>query len=335
MPARLPKVGSTYYFRRVIPEDLRPYFRTKTGKPRTEFMISLGVKELPLAKQRWLEEALRVDALIQQARKFKETGTSHATSPSRATFSDPDFELHDDQDLDEEERLSRQIIEPLRRPDLTPAQRALKGLIRESEFDSDLVKEMRQEAVERTWEEETRKFAAAIDAHGLESALQGEPKAKAKSSITAVFENYLAEQRVAPATEKAWRPVINNLIDFLGFDDIRRIERQSLIDWKNKLIQEPNSQGARRSSRTVRETYIAAIRAVLEYAVGEGIIETNVAATVKVAVPRKVSNRTDRGFTMAELANFILGRTPYRTSKASHIAFSRTFASRSRTRKLS
>lgn len=41
MPARLPKVGSTYYFRRAVPPKLRPYFLTERGQHRAEFMLSL------------------------------------------------------------------------------------------------------------------------------------------------------------------------------------------------------------------------------------------------------------------------------------------------------
>ena len=68
MPARLPQVGSTYYFRRAVPLELRPYFLTERGKPRTEFMVSLGVKDLATAKDRWLVEAVRVATLLNEAR---------------------------------------------------------------------------------------------------------------------------------------------------------------------------------------------------------------------------------------------------------------------------
>jgi hypothetical protein len=33
----LDQVGSTYYFRRIVPAELRPYLLTATGKPRAEF----------------------------------------------------------------------------------------------------------------------------------------------------------------------------------------------------------------------------------------------------------------------------------------------------------
>lgn len=67
MPARIPQVGSTYYFRRSVPPRLRPYFLTANGKPRTEFMVSLEVKNLAEAKDLWLVEAIKVAALFREA----------------------------------------------------------------------------------------------------------------------------------------------------------------------------------------------------------------------------------------------------------------------------
>ncbi|WP_431355793.1 DUF6538 domain-containing protein [Caulobacter segnis] len=39
MATHLTKVGATYYFRRVVPDELRPYFPTKSGKPRVELIF--------------------------------------------------------------------------------------------------------------------------------------------------------------------------------------------------------------------------------------------------------------------------------------------------------
>ena len=48
----LDQVGATYYFRRVVPAELRPFIRTKTGAPRTEWKLSLGTKDRDVAKRK-------------------------------------------------------------------------------------------------------------------------------------------------------------------------------------------------------------------------------------------------------------------------------------------
>lgn len=45
----LERRGAKYYFRRVVPLELRPYFRTATGKPRAEFMFSLNTSDRRVA----------------------------------------------------------------------------------------------------------------------------------------------------------------------------------------------------------------------------------------------------------------------------------------------
>lgn len=59
----LTKRNGTYYFRRVIPPELRSFFDGAS-----EFIFSLRTKERSLAKQRRSEEALRTDQRLRQAR---------------------------------------------------------------------------------------------------------------------------------------------------------------------------------------------------------------------------------------------------------------------------
>ena len=68
VPARLPQVRSTYYFRRAVPDELRPYFLAERGKPRTEFMISLDENDLGPAKDKWRAKAVEVAGWINEAR---------------------------------------------------------------------------------------------------------------------------------------------------------------------------------------------------------------------------------------------------------------------------
>lgn len=81
MPSDLAKRGATYYFRRAVPEPLRPYFLTASGAPRTEFMESLGVKELAEAKERARLRGVEVDALFREARAKLKAGVKPEGAP--------------------------------------------------------------------------------------------------------------------------------------------------------------------------------------------------------------------------------------------------------------
>jgi len=63
MPTYLTKRGATYYFRRVIPEDLRPAFGGKR-----ELTFSLGTKDRAEASKRCRIEAVQTDKLLDEAR---------------------------------------------------------------------------------------------------------------------------------------------------------------------------------------------------------------------------------------------------------------------------
>src|SRR4051794_4347766 len=64
----LDQVGSTYYFRRVVPTELRPYILTRSGKPRAEFKVSLGTKDREKAKRQLPEFVQMTDRLFDEAR---------------------------------------------------------------------------------------------------------------------------------------------------------------------------------------------------------------------------------------------------------------------------
>jgi hypothetical protein len=66
----LTKRHSTYYFRRIVPPELRPIL----GK--REFMFSLNTKEKDEAKRLRSAHAVRTDRLIEEAWAYLGTGTS-------------------------------------------------------------------------------------------------------------------------------------------------------------------------------------------------------------------------------------------------------------------
>ena len=280
MPARLPKVGSTYYFRRGVPPRLRPYFLTEAGKPRTEFMISLEEKDLPRAKDKWLAQAVQVAAWLNEAEAKLAKGVPPPKPPSKASEPLPpgwspwrtreEFEHWEEADrLDAEQDAAREegIVDPIQRA--------------------------RQEGAEAALARRDRQDREIREAFADEEAVSKVP-------LMDLFDAYAAERKPAPATVKRWRPVMSDLIAFLGHDDAARITTAKVVAWKKALLAEKKTNGEPvRLALTVRETYIASLRVVLEYGKENGQLKANAAADVKVRAPKKTRNR-DPGFTSDE-----------------------------------
>ncbi|WP_082487271.1 DUF6538 domain-containing protein [Methylobacterium sp. Leaf89] len=108
-----------------------------------------------------------------------------------------------------------------------------------------------------------------------------------------VFEAYAAEAKLAPSTIKRWTGVLASLEGVMETDDLARITRHDLIEWKTALL------ASGRDPRTVRDAYVAAVKAVMNWAVANGRLTTNAAAGVTVLVPSKPQTR-DREFTDVE-----------------------------------
>lgn len=121
----------------------------------------------------------------------------------------------------------------------------------------------------------------------------------ARLSITALLDRYLIENKVAPATEKAWRQRLGHLKDFLENDDVHAITTADVLRWKEHLLQEKDGKGDQRALRTVREGYLAAAKAVFGWAVENQILPTNPAEKVKVRKEKRQRLR-DPGFTNDE-----------------------------------
>ncbi|WP_082504562.1 DUF6538 domain-containing protein [Methylobacterium sp. Leaf111] len=129
---------------------------------------------------------------------------------------------------------------------------------------------------------------------GGAAAIEGEmPPRRSPVPWRPVFDAYAAEARLAPSTVKRWTGVLVALEGAMETDDLACITRHDLIAWKSTLL------SAGRDPRTVRDAYVAAVKAVMNWAVANGHLTTNPAAGVTVLVPNKPQTR-DREFTDAE-----------------------------------
>ncbi|WP_426437196.1 hypothetical protein [Bradyrhizobium genosp. P] len=124
---------------------------------------------------------------------------------------------------------------------------------------------------------------------------------QAPTPLRPIFESYAKEAQLAPSTVKRWSPVVDRLIAHLGHDDAAAIARTDIVTWKDALLD------GSISNITVRDVYVAAIKATLQFAVDQGRLAENPAAGVKVRVREALQER-DKGFDGKE-AETILSAT--------------------------
>lgn len=138
-------------------------------------------------------------------------------------------------------------------------------------------------------------FEAAAFAHDSEiiSAPEGGPV-----PIMDIFAGYLAEQQPAAKTVKKWRTALQSLIAHLGHNDAARVTPEDIIAWKSALLTPVD--GKARNPATVRNGYLGAAKPVFGWAKENRKIALNPVAGITVRVPRRATNRPERGYNAAE-----------------------------------
>ena len=106
------------------------------------------------------------------------------------------------------------------------------------------------------------------------------------------LEAYIQEQRIKPSTASEWRSIMKKLIAFVGHDDASRLSVEELDRWRDMLLTETTKRGTLRDPGTVKDKYLAAVRATLNWAIEKRHLSENVATKVTVRVPRKALLRT-------------------------------------------
>lgn len=138
----------------------------------------------------------------------------------------------------------------------------------------------------------------------LERHLPPQPQAivrptRAKVPMKATFEGYADAQQMTPGVRKEWWRYVQHLIDYVKHDDAALLTSDVLREWREHLLKTPTRLGKPRKPVTVRDKYITPVKAMLNWAVQEAKLSSNVAADVAVRVPKEAKLR-DRDFTDAE-----------------------------------
>lgn len=287
----LNKTGSSYYFRRPVPDDLRGHFVTDRGNPRTEWKRALGTKDREEAKRRLHHHSIETDKLIDDARR--ELQLKPRLSPEELAAQEREFEKQAALAAVEARKRERQA-DPARKQarlllrqrmalttaELTPQERAIHDLIREGR------EEGREEGL-AFLEEQVVKVAAGRPTPLLNPAATPRINSSPTLTLTGMFEDYAQSGAATPHTVKKWRAAIQAFIAHLGHDDASAVSRSDVSGWLKALV----ASGL--STRTVRGTYRAAVARIFKLAHGDGLLATNVAAALEVRGPKAIRTARD------------------------------------------
>lgn len=276
MCTHLAKVGATYYFRMAVPAELRPFLLTKSGKPRTEFMESLGTKDRDTAKRLLPDRVKLAHAELDAARirLAREQAQGSAAEPASDLI---DANLAEARAAHE----ARLAAQQKRRAEREPYRQELRALMQFSTAEM----RPRDAAIRDLLLERAGRMIA-------DGPVVLEPRQASTVPLLDLFDEYAKGGQLKPNTARDWRRVLAKLVKFLGHDDAARITAQDVRGWRDVLLKVPDEEtGKVRSHKTVGGTYLTALRATLQWGLDEEKLPGNPAAGVKVRPPKAVRLR--------------------------------------------
>lgn len=326
-PTRHPTTG-IFQFRKRVPDRLKPL----VGK--TEEKISLGTRDPEEAKRLHAEVALKVEARWRQLaagpqklshRQAEEIAGNIYRAMMAIHEEDPDqvpggigFLMMDQAFVTGESKIipmgtapekTRAWIEKLRltRNDrFTSKWLADKGLLVDDENRAKIRKAVDRAVLQAR--EQLHRMAKGDyrpDPDANRFPTDSLPKAsnpeatKFSYAPLDVFDEYAKRSHLNPKTVKKWRPYVAQVQRDIA--DLRELTTEWVIDWRDRLL----DQGL--DPKYVRESHIAALRAMCGWAVDNKRLTINPASGIKTIV-RKQQRLRPKGYTDEE-AKLILGAT--------------------------
>lgn len=132
-------------------------------------------------------------------------------------------------------------------------------------------------------------------------------------TLTSLLDGYLAELAASgkgKEAERRWRPVFKHLADHLGHDDATRMTADDLVAWKEALL-------VSHSPKTLKDVYLASVKAVIRWAVQNRKLLENVTAGITVRVPKKILTR-EKGFNDDEAVAVLKAASDYQPKASSN-----------------
>ncbi len=140
-----------------------------------------------------------------------------------------------------------------------------------------------------------------------------------------LFDVYVRESGMEPASEKSARQCLSHLTAFLKHDDASKVTPDDIVRWKEHLLIEDRiGGGGPREARTIRDKYLASARALYAWAYENLKIRPNPVDGIGIRVPKKPKLR-EKGFTDAEAKTILDASSAYGEA---HLPCSQGFARR-------
>ena len=313
----LTKRGSKYYFRRAIPEELRPAFDGAT-----EFTFSLWTKDKEEAKRKRSLEALRTDGLLDQARARLGLATTPTTAPPSApSLTEFEIEQADMAAQDEAERQARwDAREPLRQRllaafgrstlEITPREAAMRDLLRDVQFELTVAQE--RSMMRRVERAEVRRGIAVPSDTAIPPQMPPQPApgtpiepSDAASAVMLdgkIVDLWAAERQVQPQGVSMYKAAARWLYERTGRKPVDGITKQDIVSFKAKLVEEGCSPPNIKNK-------LSRLRTLLQWAADNGYAATNVADGVTIRDTTAAKNKR-RSFDLASL-NALFGSPLY------------------------
>ncbi|MGE3248270.1 MAG: DUF6538 domain-containing protein, partial [Beijerinckiaceae bacterium] len=161
------------------------------------------------------------------------------------------------------------------------------------------------EALARSLERDRGDFAGTPKLEILTEPVADELKTE-PVPLRKLFDSYAAELARSGRgrdIKRRWNPAIDNLIKFVKHDDAARLTRSDLIRWKDKLLETY-------APKTVQAAQLGALRTILQYGYDNELLQSNVAAGIKLRIAPKPRNR-EKGLTNAEAQGVLAAAQQY------------------------
>lgn len=130
--------------------------------------------------------------------------------------------------------------------------------------------------------------------------------------LTSLFKDYITERKAAGGgheSERRWEPVFRNIHEFMRAkgrkDDANTMTKSDFVEWKEHLI----ASGL--SMKTIKDVYLASVKAVIRWAHENDKIENNFASAVRVKIGKVQSDR-EKGHRLDEAKQILAAALHHR-----------------------
>lgn len=307
----LAKRGSTYYFRRAIPVELRPAF-----DGRAEFMVSLRSKDRAEAKLRVPAHTVETDKLLADAARLLAGKPAPKPKAPRSAAQIERERTRWEHEQEQADLVAGELFaSDMEAEALSPIMDALstgkepEGSLADIARAGRLLVEHERETAGAEREALMLSLHARFGQNARASlsrnqAVECSPDAdtgegKGIYLDTDILDGWAAERKPSPRGKDAYWRDAKLFNSMMGRKSVELITKADVMAYKRKLIADPA-----RSQVNVRDR-LAYLRTLLEWAAQEDIVPVNVARDVKMAVTERGEKRKD--FSLDDLSALFAG----------------------------